>query len=93
MRILKKTIVLAAIAATTVGGYQGYKAYNKPIESTMFMQNVEALSRDESGSKIKCYTSFVYEEGSSVVDCTTCKRYENHSDAWYNIHDYCITSQ
>ena len=49
MRTLKKTIVLVAIAATTVGGYQGYKAYNKPVESTLFMQNVEALTRIEDG--------------------------------------------
>ena len=47
MRTLKKTVALVAIAVTTVGGYLGNKVYNKPVESTLLMQNVEALSQTE----------------------------------------------
>ena len=47
MRVLKNAVTLVAIAAAAGGTYQGYKVYNKPVESTLLMQNVEALSRGE----------------------------------------------
>ena len=49
MRVLKNAVTLVAIAAAAGGTYQGYKVYNKPVESTLFMQNVEALARGEDG--------------------------------------------
>lgn len=61
-------------------------------DAFLFKQNVEALSQNEgNGTRIKCYTSFKYELGASVVDCSNCKPKENNTDVWYNIHDYCYS--
>lgn len=90
----KKFLTTLSIAAVAiVSGYGGMKAYQSHAGETnkLLALNVEALANDEysNKTKIKCYTSFVYEAGASVVDCTTCKIRNNQSDAWYNIHDYC----
>lgn len=58
--------------------------------SALELANIEALTRDEaSADKYKCYTSFHYEKGASVVDCTTCELLEDKTDALFNFHDWC----
>lgn len=90
----KKSILALGIAALAiVSGYGGMKIFQSRCTNanSLMAMNVEALSNTEASSKrFKCYTSFVYEAGSAVVDCTTCTLFHNHSDALLNFHDYCV---
>ena len=91
----KKTFLttLSIAAVAIVSGYGGMKAYQSQADENLDLlaNNVEALAQCDfsNKTKVKCYTSFVYEAGASVVDCTTCTTIDNQLDAWYNIHDYC----
>lgn len=95
---MKKNVIKTAIAAVCVvaAGFGGVKAYNAANQSEADMllaENVEALSSgdgNDGSTRYKCYTSFKYEAGAGVVDCSTCQTYENHTDAWYNFADYCV---
>lgn len=92
LKFLKTTFATACVVAAGMGCFKAYNASNQSESSMLLAENVEALSSgdgDSGGTLLKCYTSFVYEAGSSVVDCSTCKTREDQSDAWYNIHDKC----
>lgn len=88
--------MLPCIAAVAIATVVGKKTFGSHVHEsdTLLMQNVEALSQngESKGIRIKCYSSLVYELGSFVVDCSTCKLIEDHSDAWYCIHGYCMTT-
>lgn len=90
---MKKIIFTVLLAIIVLTGYNIYSSQDQKAVSELALANVEALAADSeaSGAKVKCYTSFSYELGSSVVDCTTCTTRDNETDAWYNIHDYCMT--
>lgn len=44
---------------------------------------------DADGSRYKCYTSTHYEEGASVVICSTCEEKDDATDDLFNRHDWC----
>ncbi len=89
---MKKVTIVSAFCAVVLSAtsYFGNRHASEASESDLFLANVEALSENESGKhKMKCYTSLKFEEGSAVVECTTCKLLVNHTDSWYNLHDWC----
>lgn len=92
IKFVKTAFATACVVAVGMGCFKAYNASNQSESSMLLAENVEALSSgdgDSGGTRVKCYTSLVYEAGASVVECTTCQIKEDHSDAWYNIHDYC----
>lgn len=90
---MKKISLVAIMAIAAISGVINYSHQTVQQDlNTLALTNIDALARGEGGTRIKCYTSLVYEDGASVVDCTTCESVENKSDAWYNIHDYCYTN-
>lgn len=86
-------IFVVSIVAITIVGVLSVNKFNADelASNDLLMENVEALSMGEIKPqiKIKCYTSFKYELGASVVDCTTCSLYPDHTDALFNFHDEC----
>ena len=90
---MKKTILFAAIAAVIgISVYVGVNAHQKDVMSDIQMANVDALVSGESdadGSRYKCYTSTHYEEGASVVICSTCEEKDDATDDLFNRHDWC----
>lgn len=87
---MKTMVAVVCVAAAGMGGFKAYNAANQSEADMLLAENVEALSSGEGGTTpIKCYTSFEYEAGAGVVDCTTCTSIANYTDKWYNIHDYC----
>lgn len=90
---MKTMVAVVCVAAAGMGGFKAYNAANQSEADMLLAENVEALSSgdgDGGGTRITCYTSFEYEAGAGVVDCSTCQTYENHTDKWYNIHDHCF---
>lgn len=93
----KNLLMLPCIAAVAIATFVGKKTFESHAfgSNDLLIANVEALaSGGESfndGVKITCYTSFVYELGASVVDCSTCRVLNDQTDAWYNRHDYCMS--
>lgn len=87
-----KKVGLALLPVIVAVSFLVYKTSSINENDKLLLENVEALSNGEnSGERIKCYTSLVYELGASVVDCTTCKRVQDRTDKWSNFHDYCMT--
>ncbi len=88
----KKILIVSCVAIAIAGVWSVSKINSEELASNdLLMENVEALSMGETKPqiKIKCYTSFKYELGASVVDCTTCSLYPDHTDALFNFHDEC----
>lgn len=86
----KMTVAAMVVAMVGVGAYMTQNQ-QKGTMSDIALANVDALADDtELGHDlIPCYSSLVYEEGSSVVDCATCTRLDNKTDAWYASQSKC----
>lgn len=89
---MKKFFLSTAVVAAMAIGYTFSYSDSEPALSDIELANVEALADNEDvhTQKFKCYTSFVYSAGDAVIDCSTCMRYEDHKDALFNFHDFCI---
>ena len=83
-------VVVVCVVATGMSGMKAYNAANQSEADMLLSEHVEALSSGEGGStRIKCYTSFEYEAGCAVVECSNCCILEDHDAAWYSDYDYC----
>lgn len=95
MKKLRKSVLasLAIVGASAIVVATSYRPH-ADRRSNLVLKNVEALTRGEGNTNlpIKCYTSLVYERGSEVVLCSTCKSVKNKTDAWYNLADHCTPS-
>lgn len=90
MKAHKIAATLSVVLGIGIAGYALVQQVCKKKDN--FSRNLESLTKapeQSGGNRIKCYTSFVYESGASVVDCTTCEVRENQTDKWSNLHDYC----
>lgn len=74
------SIILAAFVM-----YKGKRVLesNVPHTEYLLLQNVEALSQDESGKKkYTCYSTITEKDGCMVRYCQTCE-YIPGTDTWY----------
>ena len=82
--------VAVVVAIAMVAGINLLNAQKSEVLSDVAKANVEALADGESGGdKIKCYSSLEYEEGSAVVECSTCQLMNDMTDKWYSFSDTC----
>lgn len=89
---MKKTMLSAALVAMLgLGSMYAYQNYSsQPEMSDAVVANLEALAGGEGlGTRYKCYSSTVYEEGASVIICSTCEEVYNKTDALFCFHDWC----
>lgn len=92
IKFVKAAFATACVVAAGMGCFKAYNASNQSESSMLLAENVEALSQEDGDSgktRVKCYSSLVYEAGASVVDCATCKSAVNKTDALFCMHDYC----
>lgn len=79
----KKVIMLSCFAAVAIAMFVGTKVFkSSAYENGLLTQNVEALSKPEANQRIKCYSSFHYQQGYQIVYCGTCKYVQGTYDFW-----------
>lgn len=90
MKMKKKNFFVLAVLclALVVGIFSKVNSTNHNL-STLQLQNLEAFSEEEESGRYRCYSSIVYKEGASVVECSTCESREDHTDALFCFHDWC----
>ena len=70
----KKVIMLSCIAAVAIATFVGTKALqSNAYENGLLTQNVEALSKSESGKRYSCYYLNKYKHGGVYRNCITCE--------------------
>lgn len=89
---MKKNILKVAFVAAIalVSGINVFNSHKTENLSDVALANVEALAMGEIGHDvISCYSSLEYEDGSAVVECSTCQLMMNMTDRWYSFSDTC----
>ena len=70
----KKVIKLSCIAAVAIATFVGTKTFqSNAYENGLLTQNVEALSKSESGKRYSCYYDTKPWHGYYFRHCSTCK--------------------
>lgn len=70
---MKKKIFFASVALiVAVSTAIGMQSIDCDKPSSLKLANIEALTKDESSKKEKCYNSITTKEGSQVLYCGTC---------------------
>ena len=73
----KKVITLSCIAAVAIATFVGTKVLqSNACENGLLTQNVEALSKSESGG-LDCYKHSIYKHGSQILYCDQCRLLKN----------------
>lgn len=86
----KKISICIAAAGIIVASAFSYRSFYLDAEqSDLLLENVEALTDGESGTRYKCYSSVHYKENSYVITCNDCKLHRNLTDDLLCFHDWC----